>query len=273
MFILVGFIAGALGSLLGLGGGIIMIPVLTILLDVDIKSAISSSLVSLVATSVMTVSVLGRHGLINYRLGLLFVSTTIVGSFGGSMTGVYVHEQFLLVAFSVLLLAGAVVMVRRVLDHRNRPDERIQDEASVRLGIGGTYMDAAGQTRDYRVRYPLWGTALSTAAGWISGLLGVGGGIVQVPLMNSLCQVPMKVATATSSFMIGFTGLAGALVYFLHGSVDLLMTAALVIGIVAGSIVGSRAAIRVSSRTLLWLFVIVLVVSAMRLIHKALGGS
>lgn len=264
----VGFVAGMVGSMLGLGGGIIIVPALTILLDVNVKSAIAASLISLVATSVMAVSVYARQGLVNYKLGMVFETMTIVGSFVGSWTAIYIDEKWLLFFFCLLLVGAGGTMLHQAWDGP-RPAMRGSAISSGRSRWIGQYVDAGGQSVSYEVRHAMPGTLLSIVAGWISGLLGVGGGIVKVPIMTSICGLPVRVATATSSFMIGFTGLAGALVYFMYGHVDVSMTSALAIGVVTGSMTGSRQALRMSSKYLTLIFVLVLAVTAVRLMIKA----
>ncbi len=264
----IGFAAGVVGSMLGLGGGIIIVPALTILLDINVKSAIAASLISLVATSVMAVSVYARQGLVNYKLGMAFETMTIIGSFVGSWTAIYIDERWLLYCFGLLLISAGGTMLHRAWGG-SRPSAGGRAISSARSPWMGEYVDAGGQIVSYEVRHAMPGTLLSIVAGWISGLLGVGGGVVKVPIMTSICGLPMRVATATSSFMIAFTGLAGALVYFMYGHVDVTMTSALAIGVVAGAMTGSWQALRMSSKYLTLVFVVVLAVTAVRLMIKA----
>lgn len=273
-YVLIGAAAGTLGSMVGLGGGIIMVPALTILLGTDIKNAISASLISLVATSVMSVSVFTKKQLVHFKLGLILVSTTIIGSFAGSYIGVYLEPKILMLLFAFLMILSAIMLFKNL-----RAPLRLTAQTPIKkqtqegfLDILGTMRsELSGEVETFRVRRVRLNIILSTFAGCISGLLGVGGGIIQVPMMHLIGGVPIKVASATSSFMIGFTGLAGAIVYFIYDQFDLVMTSALIIGIIGGSYLGSKIAMRVKSKSLIILLLIVLLYSSFRMFMKVYG--
>lgn len=273
-YVLIGFAAGTLGSMVGLGGGIIMVPALTILLGVDIKNAISASLISLVATSIMSVSVFAKKQLVNFKLGLILVFTTIVGSFAGSYAGVYMDAHILMILFGSMMIFAALMLSRNFI----KPAAEVgisfttSEDNNRFFDIYGNYRSETSNTLlFFKVKRVPLNILLSSLAGCISGMLGVGGGIVQVPMMHLIGGVPIKVASATSSFMIGFTGFAGAIVYFVHDRFDLVMTAGLVIGIIGGSYVGSRIAMIVNSRVLIIVLLIVLVYTSFRMFMKVWG--
>lgn len=273
-YVLIGAAAGTLGSMVGLGGGIIMVPALAILLGVDIKNAISASLISLVATSVMSVSVFAKKHLVHFKLGLILVSTTIVGSFGGSYIGVYLEPKILMLLFGCLMVLAALMLLKNLRvplrDSTQDPIEKKTEEGLLDI-VGTIRSEDSGEIETFRVRRVPLNIILSTFAGCISGLLGVGGGIIQVPMMHLIGGVPIKVASATSSFMIGFTGLAGAVVYFIYDRFDLVMTSALIIGIIGGSFLGSKIAMRVGSKYLIIILLIVLLYSSFRMFAKVVS--
>jgi uncharacterized membrane protein YfcA len=273
-YVMIGAAAGTLGSMVGLGGGIIMVPALTILLGVDIKSAISASLISLVATSVMSVSVFAKKQVVHFKLGLILVSTTIVGSFAGSYIGVYLEPKILMVLFASLMIFAAAMLIRNLqapAQVRTHQASAAETEESF-LDITGIFRsESSGAMEAFKVRRVPLNITLSTFAGCISGLLGVGGGIIQVPMMHLIGGVPIKVASATSSFMIGFTGLAGAIVYFVYDQFDVVMTSALIIGIIGGSYLGSKIAMKVNSKVLILLLLIILIYTSLRMFAKVTG--
>lgn len=270
-FIFIGWCSGFLGSMVGLGGGIIMVPALTMVYGVDIKTAISASLVSMIATSVMASSVFAKKDLIHFKLGLILITTTIVGSFAGSYLAIFLRGPVLMMLFATLMVIAAFSMVYRIYrrpDNDNpSPDENI-DHSSGFLDIQGKY-SLEGPTRVYVVHRVPANIVLSTFAGCLSGMLGVGGGIIQVPIMHMVGRVPIKIATATSSFMIGFTGLAGALIYFLHDQISPVITASMVIGIIAGSYLGSRVAVKAQSIVISWILILALLITSTRMFAKA----
>ncbi|MBX7152093.1 sulfite exporter TauE/SafE family protein [bacterium] len=267
IYIGIGFLAGFLGSLVGLGGGIIVVPALTIVLNMDIKNAIGASLVSLISTSVMTVSVLAKNNLVHFQLGLLLVSTTILGSFLGSYTAVFLNTKILLIIFASFMLVAAYMLLRK----KKISEGNLMDSIPSTNGVLDLYGEIEKESgiKYFKIKRVRLGIGLSAIAGWLSGMLGVGGGIVQVPMMNLICGVPIKIAAATSSFMIGFTGLAGALVYALFGKIDWYLSASLVLGTLLGSHAGSKAAVRLKSSVITKVLVAVLIVSAVRLILKS----
>jgi hypothetical protein len=274
-YIVTGVLAGLIGSMVGLGGGIIVVPALTLILGVDMKSAISASLISLIATSAMSVMVYAKQEMIHYRLGLILCLATVIGSFSGSYMAVLLKADILMIVFALIQIAAVGMLIKRNFYLKPVIDETILHAPIVKDGsffsLSGTAYSEHHHTHvPYDVVRIKAGFVISIFAGVLSGMLGVGGGVLQVPTMNVICKVPVKVSAATSSFMIGFTGLAGALIFFLFGKTDLVLTGSLVIGILAGAYAGAHWAVSIRTRTLTGILIAVLLVSATRFLIKAI---
>ncbi len=239
---LVSIFAGLLGALFGLGGGILIIPFLTLVEGIPVQFAIGASLVSVVATSSASAATYVQDHLTNLRLGMFLE----VGTVAGAITGAYVSVFFqgsnswvLFILFGALLVYAAAVMLAG--RKQDTPARVAPDRLARGLNLGAEYPDGAtGQRVQYQVTRTPQTAGISYLAGIVSALLGVGGGIIQVPTMNLVSRVPVKAASATSNFMIGVTAAASASVYFLRGQVYFLLAAPLVIGVVLGASVGTR---------------------------------
>ena len=249
-------IAGLLGSLLGLGGGLFVTPLLSGPLGMDLHRATAASIVAVIATSSAGGSGYLRRDLPNVRLGMLLETGTVVGAIIGTLLNNHLNQRVLAAIFAVVLLYTAVSLLRR-------PAERTvaADPLAVRLGL----------CANYPVAHVRLGLAIALLAGVISGLLGVGGGIVLVPAMVAVMGVPLKIATATSTFMIGVTGVASASIQYLHGQVDPLLAASVILGIFAGASLGPKIAPRISARTLQVLFLAAVGISIVQMVLKAKG--
>lgn len=265
-FILVisGAATGLVGAMLGLGGGVFLVPLLTLALGVPIRTAIAASLISVIATASASSTINLERGLVNMRLGMtLEVATTLGGLAGGLIAAALTHRQLFLAFGATLAVMGAVMALRS--GRRN-----VIADASVEPGRLGGRLREGDQTYVYRVkRLPLAMTA-SLVAGAISGLLGVGGGIIKVPVLNAFCGIPIRVAAATSAFMIGVTGAASAFLYFGRGDIALPLTAGVAIGALPGSLLGARLSQRVEARSLKILMAVVLLIVGLRMALQAL---
>jgi uncharacterized membrane protein YfcA len=250
-----GALAGGLGSMLGIGGGVLLVPFLTLGLGIPIRQALAASLVTVIATSTAVSSGSSRH-LINERLGLLLEVATVAGSLVGGITAAALTPSALHLIFAICMLGIAAVIVSR-LDVRN-----VIFDPNVEPGVlGGRFYDEeTGSEVVYRVRRLPLALVGSFVAGNLSTLLGIGGGIMKVPLLNAFCGVPMRPAAATSAFMIGVTATSGAVIYFGRGDLVPMMAAAAVIGVRLGSGAGLRLGAQVKARDLKQLLAIVLVV-------------
>jgi len=266
-------LAGVIGSLFGLGGGIVVIPVLTLLLGVDIRYAIGASIVSVIATSSGAAAAYVRDRLASLRLSMLLEVSTAAGAITGALVGGLVDGRWLFVIFGVVLAYAAVSMLRTAGDASPDPDAGPPDALADRLRLHGTYHDRP-MNRDvrYRVRRSGAGLAISYVAGVVSGLLGIGGGVIKVPTMNLLMGVPLKVATATSNLMIGVTAAASAGVYFLRGDINPFVAAPVAAGVLVGATGGSRVLPRLRNRALRVGFVAVLGWVSVQMIYRGIRG-
>ena len=249
-----GALAGALGALLGIGGGVFLVPFLVLVLGLPFQTAVGISLMSVIATSTAVSAGTAGRQLINLRLGMLLEVATAAGGLVGGLTARYVAEGTLRGLFGVVTAAIAVVMVLR-LDRRN-----VILDPSIDPGrLGGRFRDAdSGRDVVYRVRRLPVGMMVSFVAGNLSSLLGIGGGILKVPALTAWCGVPMRAAAATSAFMIGVTAVAAAPLYYAHGHVIPHVAAAAVVGVLAGSRAGLQFSERTSTRWLKLLMAVVL---------------
>lgn len=266
----IALISGVMGALLGLGGGIFLVPLLTLFLDLPMKTAVGTSLVAVVATSLSASSTYIRKGLTNLRLGLLLETATSFGAVTGGYIAVFLHENVLALVFSIVAFYTAGSM----LVDKNQPEYHKSCETGKEdpLNLSACFTDeVSGNTTTYRPRRPLAGSAASVVAGAISGLLGIGGGPVKVPVMKMLMGLPLKAATATSSFMVGITASTGALVYLSRGYIQEELTALTVFGTFVGAGLGVKVACSIRSRHLNMIFVIVLIIISVQMLLKGLG--
>lgn len=271
--IIAGVAAGLLGSLLGLGGGIVIIPILVLAMKVPMHTAVATSLLCVIATSSAAASRNVRNGLANVRLGMTLEIATVLGAIIGSSVAGYLSARTLMLIFGVAMLLMAPAMFRGVDDDERAEDVEGDDiRSEFSASFDGAYYDAARSRQvEYRVsRLPV-AVGISSFAGTLSGLLGVGGGIIKVPVLTMFCDVPMKAAAATSNFMIGVTAVASAVIYYGRGEVAPAISAASVLGVFAGSRLGTMLAPRIHGDHLRRLFAGVMVIVALQLILKAQG--
>jgi len=216
ILVVVGFFAGAFGSMVGLGGGVFMVPALALFLDVPIHEAIAASLLAVVATSTTATIAYLRDDLANLRLGMTLETTTVTGALIGGLVGALLSRGVLSAVFGgVMMIVSTYLLVR---PHTGEPEFAEQEDLGT---LGDTYRDRSlGTTVGYKVRWLPLGLGSSLVAGLVSGLLGVGGGFLTVPVMVLGMRVPVRAAVATSSFMIGITAYAGAMVYLARGLID-----------------------------------------------------
>jgi len=264
--------AGVFGSMLGLGGGIIVIPALTIIFDVPIKEAIAASLVSVVATSTSAAVVYVEKRLVNIRLGMTLEMATTVGALLGGFCVVYLSPHSLRLLFAALLLSTAVNMARKAGQESAATDETYV-EVDARTPQGDIDDHVANGRVPYAIRAIPVGMGASLLAGAISGLLGVGGGIIKVPVMRLVMGVPMRIAVATSNFMIGVTAATSAMLYYSRAMINPVVTAPSALGVLLGAQIGTRIARKVNVRHLTWLFVVVMVATAVQMVLRAFGGG
>ena len=256
-----GMIAGAFGALLGLGGSVILVPILT-LLGIPVGRAAAIGLICVITTSCSASAVYLREGWTDIRVGLPLQLSTVFGALTGAWVAPYLPADLFKFIFGAFLVYAAVLLWRRSL---------VATEAATDVAHEETPGD--GSLQDYTVQNRGLGAAVCYAAGNVSGLLGIGGGPIQVPLMHVTMGLPMKAATATSSFMMGMTATAGALLYYARGDLLVAIAAPLALGVFLGAQAGSRIARHLHSRTLQRLLIIVLVTLAAGLLLDALDIS
>ena len=261
--------AGVLGSLLGLGGGLIVIPALTLAFGVDMKYAIGASVVSVIATSSGAAAAYVRERMTNLRVAMLLeVGTTSGAIVGATITG-YLNTAALYVIFGTIMMISAVLMLRKRHEHLSVSTKT--DRVSDRLRLHDSYFDE-NQRREvaYHVEHPILGLLMMLIAGTVSGLLGVGSGVLKVPAMDLAMKLPIKVSTATSNFMIGVTAAASAGVYFARGDINPYIAGPVAAGVMIGATAGSRLLGRLKNNFIRTLFVIVLLIVSVQMLLKGL---
>ncbi len=265
--LLLSVVAGLLGSLLGLGGGIIIVPGLTLLLGLPIRYAIGASIVSVIATSSGAAAAYVRGGLSNLRIGIALEVATTFGALSGAFLAGHVPVRWLYVIFGLLLAYSAVALWGRL--KLELPPEIPHDPLAMRLKFYGVYHDhVLGQRVLYAATNVIPGGLMMYVAGLASGLLGIGSGLFKVLAMDVVMRLPMKVSTATSNFMIGVTAAASAGVYFSRGDIHPLVAAPVAVGVLAGAWGGTGMMPRLRSTTLRKLFIPVLGLVAVGMIIR-----
>lgn len=265
-----GFAAGLIGALLGLGGGIFLVPALTLALGMPFGVAAGTSLVAVAATSAAGASTYVRTRLTNIRLAVLLATATVAAALAASYVAQGIDARLLRALFAGMLIYTAVSMLRGA--RRPSTGQPAPTPAGA-WDIPGSYYDVKlGQTVTYRAtRIPL-GVAASLLGGTLSGLLGVGGGIVQVPVMHLLMGVPLKVATGTSSFLIGITAAAGALIYYARGNINPVVAAPAALAVFGGARLGAYLVQRLPGGLLKQIFAVVALLVAAQMVLQALGA-
>ena len=266
--LVVAALAGFLGSLTGLGGGVVITPALTLLFGIDLRYAIGASLVSAIATSSGAASAYVREGYSNVRIGMFLEVATVFGALTGALLASYIPTSALGVILGLVLLQSAWLSSR---SHSSMPEAAGSEPLAVRLGMDGTYPSAGGW-RSYHVQRVKAGFALMFGAGAISGLLGIGSGSLKVIAMDRAMRIPFKVSTTTSNFMIGVTAAASAGVYLKRGYIDPVLVMPVMLGVLAGSLAGARVLSGASTRVLRWVFAVVVGVMAVQMIASGLRG-
>jgi uncharacterized membrane protein YfcA len=263
-------VAGALGSMLGLGGGVIVIPLLTLLLGVDIRLAIAASAVAVVATSCSGASQHLRSRLANVRLAIFLEVGAAAGALTGALLAGAVASRWLYVLFGfVLALSGAALLRRAKQGAPSSGDEGPVEAPS--LGLSGVCADDDGRDVAYRVRRPWLGLGLIYVAGLFGGMLGVGAGVLKVPALDLAMRVPWRASTATSTLMIGVTAAASAGVFLARGSIAPIVAAPVVLGIVVGAQIGSRLLRRLPATATRIVFLGVVLWMSVQMIRKGLA--
>ena len=270
LIILIGsYFAGLLGSLTGLGGGVVIIPLLTLLLNVDIHYAIGASLVSVIATSSGSAVAYVKEGITNMRLGMFLEIATTAGAMCGAVLAAYIPTHYIAIIFGVILIFSAIMSLKKkteeIIKHKSYLAEKLK--------LNSSYPSADG-TIEYGVRNVGGGFFMMVFAGIISGLLGIGSGALKVIAMDTIMRIPFKVSTTTSNFMIGVTASASAVVYLQRGYINPGLSMPVVIGVLFGAFTGSKILVHTkSSGWLRWVFAIVVTFLAGQMIYNGFTGK
>ncbi|MGH2513758.1 MAG: sulfite exporter TauE/SafE family protein [Candidatus Limnocylindrales bacterium] len=266
----VSLLAGIVGALAGVGGGILVIPALTILFGIDIRLAIGASIVSVIATSSGAAAAYVRDRLTNMRIGMFLEVATTSGAVAGALLAAAVAPTFLYLLLGAVLILSAGMQLTRLGEEL--PPEAPPSPFARRLALGDSYPDAVlGREVEYVPnRIPL-GFAMMAVAGLVSGLLGIGSGALKVLAMDGAMRLPLKVSSATSNFMIGVTAAASAGIYVGRGDVDVRIASPVALGILIGAFVGARLLGRLSNQHVRWIFVPVLFAIGLETILRGFG--
>lgn len=267
-----GIATGLFGSLLGLGGGVLLVPLLTLGFDLPVREAVGVSLVCVIITSAASATVFLDRQVANLRLGMVLELFTALGALIGGTIAFLLDERLLAGLFSLLLVYTAATMLRP-RGSAGVEDTAVADPDAPDASVATSWsrVGDAMSGESYRIRAPIPGAVGGIGGGVMSALLGIGGGLVMVPVMHVVMHVPLRVATATSNFMIGVTASTSALVYLLRGGIDPYATGPAAVGVFVGAAVGSRIAHRVDVRLLRLLFAAVLAYTAFLMVRRALG--
>ena len=274
-FMIIAVLAGFLGSLVGLGGGIIITPALTILFGIDIKYAIGASIVAVIATSSGSAIAFVKDHVSNMRVGMLLeVFTTAGGVVGALMAGIF-SSKLLYIFFSLILLNSFYGMLKKIglITKVKKEEEKVEnDKYADRYKLNSTYYDkATGKTVVYNVTNVPQGSLVMFGAGFASGLLGIGSGAFKVVALDSYMKLPIKVSTATSNFMMGVTATASALIYFFNGTINPAVAAPIAIGTLIGSRTGAKVMQRLDAKYIRYIFLPILLFTIINMLLKGLG--
>ena len=261
--------AGILGSIAGIGGGLVVIPVLTLLFGVDIHYAIGASIVSIIATSSGAAATYVKDRITNLRIGMFLETGTTIGAIIGAAIAAYLSAVLLETIFGTILIISLIPLLRKI--GQEFPTFQELKGFAKKLNLRGDYTERDGRQIEYNATSPGKGLLGMLVAGLISGLLGLGSGTFKVLSMDLWMKLPMKVSTTTSNFMIGVTAAASAGIYFARGDVNPLIAAPVALGILVGSTTGTRFLIKAKNTAIRKIFALVLAASALEMILRAIG--
>ncbi len=274
---LVAIFAGFFGALVGIGGGVIIVPALTLLFHLPIHMAIAASIVSVIATSIAGARSYVDQQITNVRLGMFLEISTTGGALIGALIGVLMHGYVLSLIFGALIFYMAIMSYRS----RNKEEKMIDsgaydairlDGIAKKLQLEGTYHDEAlGRDVRYNATKPIEGSVVASLAGVGSGLLGIGGGVIKVAAMNTMMSIPMKASVATSKFMIGVTAATSAVVYFIAGGINVYVVAPVALGTMLGATGGSIVMNKLHSKVIKMIFFILMIYLGYEMIAKGLS--
>jgi uncharacterized membrane protein YfcA len=262
------YLAGLLGALTGLGGGVVIVPMLTLLFGVDIRYAIGASLVSVIATSSGAASAYVKEGFSNIRIGMFLEIATTVGAIFGAFIAVMVSTNIIAVIFGLILIYSAVTSAGTTKDENSLVTN---DKYASVLRLNGSYPAGSGFT-EYNVQNVPLGFFLMFIAGSLPGLLGIGSGAAKVLAMDKAMKIPFKVSTTTSNFMIGVTAAASAGLYLSRGYIDPGLSMPVVLGVLLGALTGSKILVKAKTKTIRVIFSSVIFILALEMIFNGIKG-
>ena len=268
LLILLGIIVGVLGAILGLGGGIIMVPVLTFLFNMPIHNAIAVSLVVITANSMSTSAVYLKSGAANLNLGIALSIVSVIGALVGSKTAVHLPQNIVMIILGVIQLIMAYLTYLKMKQGSKEYREQNDD---IKGFFYGEFLDkATNKLIKYNPVKTGYNFLFSAFSGVFSGLSGAGGGALIIPGMNLISNVPIKAATATSSFVIGFTAAAGSIVYMQAGFVDVKVACSIIFGIFAGTFISMRYFSKITDKKVSYLLIVLLLIVAFQMIYEGI---
>jgi len=263
--------AGLIGSLTGLGGGVIVIPLLTLGFGVDMRYAIGAALVTSIATSSGAAAAYIKEGITNVRIGMFLEIATTTGAVIGAIVAMYLDKMYIAIIFGAVLIFSAVRSISKKED--NIDYAAPGDKLGVKLKLNGSYPTKDGKTEKYNVHNVAGGYSLMTLAGVLSGLLGIGSGALKVLAMDTAMKIPFKVSTTTSNFMVGVTAAASAVIYLQRGYIDPGLAMPIVVGVLIGAFFGSKILPKTNVKKLRMLFSIVIFFLAISMIYNGITGK
>jgi uncharacterized protein len=266
--------AGFIGSLTGLGGGVIIVPLLTLGFGVDIRYAIGASLVSVIATSSGAASAYVKEGLLNIRAGMFLEIATTTGAIAGAAIAIVAPTRVIAVIFGAVLIYSAAVSFRKrkMETEDTGPAVRKPGRVVELLKVKGSYF-SSGKERHYIMQNLGGGFSLMALAGILSGLLGIGSGALKVIAMDSVMKIPFKVSTSTSNFMIGVTAAASAGVYFNRGYIDPVLSMPVMIGVLIGSLAGAKILLKSRTKSIRVVFALVVTLMGLEMIYNGIMNT
>ncbi|MCH3993905.1 MAG: sulfite exporter TauE/SafE family protein [Prevotella sp.] len=262
------YAAGLLGSLTGLGGGVIVIPLLTLVFHIDFRYAIGAALIASIATSSGSASAYVKEGMTNIRLGMFLEIATSIGAVGGAVIALWMPTNIIAVIFGCVLIFTAIMQQRQTTDHENVQGSTL----AKKLKLFGTYPTKTG-TKSYQLTHVTGGFLTMIVAGVLSGLLGIGSGVLKVLAMDSFMKVPFKVSTTTSNFMIGVTAVTSAVVYLQRGYIQPGIAFPIMVGVLCGALTGAKLLKKLNVSLLRKIFAIAILLVAINMIYNGCAGK
>lgn len=269
LILLAAYCAGLLGSLTGLGGGVVIIPFLTLGFGIDFHYAVGAALVSTIATSSGSGSAYVKEGITNVRLGMFLEVATTVGAVTGAFVAVWLNSSVIAIIFGFVLILTVIMQQRRKEDHEGV----VGSEAARRLKLFGAWPQRDGTLKHYELRNVGGGLGVMYVAGILSGVLGIGSGVLKVIAMDGIMKVPFKVSTTTSNFMMGVTACASAVVYVQRGIILPSVAFPTLIGVLLGALTGARLLQSMNVKRLRQIFFFAILLVALNMLYNGFTGK